>query len=138
MKENIADYTVVHYTKADCVAIPSSFQTLYLYDVIKDKYIVNEKLMSLNLNNFKLKSVYKNLSKKCSLENLYETCGPIKDGLAALKALTQWKVEDESKLIEDVISYNKVDCIVLNVLWMYLEDEWDLDFFSYLNKEYFS
>jgi uncharacterized protein YprB with RNaseH-like and TPR domain len=134
MKENIADYTIVHYTKADCVAIPSSFTTLDLYDVVRERYLEDEKLLSLHLNNFKLKSVYKNLCKKCGLDNLYDSCGEIKDGLAALKALTQWKESDESKIIEDVISYNKVDCIVLNVLWMYLEDEWDLDFHSYIDK----
>ena len=110
----------MHYSDADVVALPPNATRLDLLEVVKKQYLSDERLQALHLHNFKLKSVYKNLCRRLLLPNLYSKC-IIKDGLQALRELQKYR-EDTSNTqpLDDVVEYNKVDCIVLALLHAYM------------------
>ena len=121
MDENIPSHTIVHYTSADCIAIPQHYKRLDLYDVVREQFLKNANLQKLHLNSFKLKTIYKNLCVRLGTKNLYENCA-IKNGLQAMHKLEKWILPtvDLPESIDDVIEYNKVDCIALKDLQKYL------------------
>jgi len=120
-------HTFVHYTAADLAAIPKEYQinTRDLHSIVFTSYLTSPSLQALHLTNFKLKSIYKQLCKKLRCKNLYDNC-VIKHGLQALNALELYIKEDDQQQLQNVIEYNKVDCIVLLVLDQYLQNEWNI------------
>ena len=134
METHVPDHTVVHYTSADLVAIPDSMKKLDLYSTVTSSYAESVELQALNINNFKLKTVYKNICTRVSMKHLYDGC-IIKNGLQAMKALDVWKDTPDicESWLTDVIEYNRVDCLALLMLHQYILDAWDWDSLSVLN-----
>jgi uncharacterized protein YprB with RNaseH-like and TPR domain len=124
LQQHLPNHTIVHYTAADCVAIPPSHQRLDLFDVIKAQYLQDTELQSLHLHNFKLKTIYKQLCCKYKFRNLYHSL-QVSNGLQALLYLQRWIEDDDEQPLEDVVRYNEVDCIALACLHMCLQQEWD-------------
>ena len=125
MAQNIPNHTIVHYTSADCLAIPSTYKRLDLYDIIQEQFLSSVSLQALHLNCFKLKTIYKNLCLRCGLKNLYDDCS-VKNGLQAMHKLDEWILNPKVSIAE-VIRYNRVDCIALKALHMYLTNVWDYE-----------
>lgn len=125
MAQNIPNHTIVHYTSADCLAIPSTYKRLDLYDIIQQQFLSSVNLQALHLNCFKLKTIYKNLCLRCGLKNLYNDCS-VKNGLQAMHKLDEW-ILDSKVSIAEVVRYNRVDCIALKALHMYLTNVWDYE-----------
>ena len=139
IQECLPTHTIVHYTPHDKSAIPTSSNTLDLIEVLKDNYLTDENLQRLHLNNFKLKAIYKNMCKRCNFINLYDEYCSIKNGLQAMYKLEEWKqsssTSDDHEILE-VIKYNKVDCIALALVHMYINNSWDEQLDSYLKIQY--
>jgi len=121
IEEHIRDRTLVHYTSADSAAIPRSIKSLDLFDVVSKTYVTSSQLQSLNLHNFKLKTIYKQICKRWKTQNLYDN-GTVKNGLDALHILNDYsKGLPNDDDVQDVIAYNKVDVIALWTLHKYIE-----------------
>ena len=119
-------HTIVHYTSADCIAIPAGMKTLDLYSIVTSQFLTSPPLQALHLHNFKLKVIYKNVCKRLGRDNKYDGL-EIQNGLQALHALTEWKKTEDNTLLQSVIEYNKVDCVALLLLHQYLENKFDFD-----------
>ena len=132
MAANVPDHTVVHYTAADLIAIPESMKKLDLHQTVTSQYTSSQLLQALNLNNFKLKTIYKNICARVGMKHLYDRCY-IKNGLQAMKALEVWIETPDicDTWLEDVIEYNRVDCLALLMLHQYILDTWDWPRFLY-------
>lgn len=121
---NFPERTIVHYTAADKPAVPTQMATLDLYDTVRKDYMSSDSLKALHLNNFKLKVLYKKLCERMQLPNLYDGCR-VKNGLEAMYALERYVDLDERTKLDDVIKYNRVDCLALALLHQYLLGEFD-------------
>lgn len=122
MRSMIPNHTIVHYTHADRPAVPTGMASLDLYDDVRRDFLSSESLKALNLNNFKLKGLYKRMCERLQLPNLYDGC-LVKNGLQAMYNLERY-VDDEDG-VADVIKYNRVDCLALALLHQYLLQEFD-------------
>lgn len=131
--DNLPNHTIVHYTAADCIAIPEQCKRLDLYKSVQEKYMNSPDLQQLNINNFKLKTLYKQMCKRLGLANLYDEC-VVKNGLQAMHVLEEW-IGDESNEqgLEAVRKYNRVDCVALLLLHQVLENTFSEKFKSFLN-----
>ena len=124
LRTHVPNHTIVHYTAADCAGIPAGWtNTLDLYDVVRKQYFTSESLHALHLNSFKLKTIYEKLCVRLNLPNLYSSCD-IKNGLICMQQMECWKQSneeaDESEIMQEVLRYNRVDCIALVLLHRYL------------------
>ena len=126
LESEMKDLTLVHYTDADKVAIPSSLKSYDLYESVTNVFVTSEPLQSLHLNNFKLKTIYRKMCERLDLENLYESCS-VKNGMEALYVLTDYQHCDITD-VEGVIKYNRVDVIALFLLHLYIQQNFDEKF----------
>ena len=133
LREHCKGRTIVHYTQADCLAIPSEWSdTLDLYQTVSQTYITDDNLQALHIYNLKLKTIYKQLTTRCGCPNLYDAC-EVKHGLDALRNLTEWRVFGHAHLLEQVQTYNRVDVIALFLLHMYIKQTFPIDAKDLLN-----
>ena len=121
---------MVHYTAADLPAIPTGVPTLDLFDVFKTQYLQDTHLQALHINNFRLKTLYKNMCKRLSLPNLYDVC-QVKNGMEAWIELEKYVHESNHQALDDVVQYNEVDCVALACLHLYMTQTWDQEWLSY-------
>jgi len=133
IQTNLPDRVMVHYTAADKPAVPEGMATLDLYDDIQRDYLKSESLQALNLNNFKLKTVYKRLCQRLGLPNLYGGC-VVKNGLQAMYVLERFVDQAEASGVPNVIKYNRVDCLALALLHQYLQGRFDQGLRSFIVK----
>ena len=126
LRENVPHHTIVHYTSADCVAIPPTTNKLDLHPQVMKQFTTSSELQALHLSNFKLKTIYKQMMKRMGCQNLYDGC-EIQNGLQCLYALEKWVTpEGPEGVLENVLKYNRVDCIALLMLHQYLEQTFDI------------
>lgn len=130
--EEHKDCTFVHYTAADKIVFTETMMTLDLHVLVPNAYLVREDMQALGLHNFRLKTLYKQITKRCGFVHLYDDC-MIKNGLEALQECNLFRRGEYACMIS-VIRYNRVDCIALAALHMFLQATFDASFKDMLTK----
>jgi hypothetical protein len=131
--EDHREKTFVHFTAADKVIFNETHKTLDLHQGIHNEYLGKEHMQQLCLHNFRLKTIYKQICKRCNFINLYEDC-KIKGGLQALEECNAYRLGDPNACMISVIRYNRVDCIALAAFHMYREQCFVATFKDMLTK----